>query len=186
MVDSEAEAPSRARYGRTGVAPTVPGNPYQQVAGSRAQAGPGTLSAGVVLLMICGVALMLGSVGSWVHVTGSVGGVAALHASVNGTDPAISSLISVNGYVTFIGGIVLLVFDGLALNSDDPFLAVLTALVAAGTMVFAIYDMFRIVQKISQVTTSAGASVSVGAGLICVLSAAVLAMLVAIVRLFSR
>ena len=186
MVDSEAEAPSARRYGRTGAAPSASANPYPQVAGSRPKAGPGTLSLGVLLLMICGVALMLGSVGSWVHVTGSVGGVAALHVSVNGTDPAISTLISVNGYVTFIGGVVLLVFGGLALNSDDPFLAVLTALVAAGTMVFAIYDMFRIVQKISQVTTSAGSNVSVGAGLICVLSAAVLAMLVAIVRLLSR
>ena len=78
---------------------------------------------GIVLLIVSGIALMLGSVGSWVHVTGSVGGVAALHVSVNGMDPAISTLISVNGYVTFIGGIVLLVFGGLALNYDDPFLA---------------------------------------------------------------
>ena len=57
---------------------------------------------------------------------------------------------------------------------------------AAATLVFAVYDMFRIVQKISQVHTSAGANVSVGWGLITVLSAAVLAMLVALVRLASR
>ena len=76
--------------------------------------------------------------------------------------PGISTLIAVNGYVTFIGGIVLLVFGGLALTTDDLFLAILTAFVAAATLVFAIYDMFRIVQKISQVTTSAGSTVSVG------------------------
>ena len=59
-------------------------------------------------------------------------------------------------------------------------------MVAAATLVFAIYDMFRIVQKISQVTTSAGSTISVGWGLITVLSAAVLAMLVSLVRLASR
>ena len=36
-------------------------------------------------------------------------------------------------------------------------LAILTAIIAAATAVFAIYDMFRIVQKISQVPPSAGA-----------------------------
>ena len=49
---------------------------------------------------------MYGSVGSWVHVSGSVG-VANFHASINGTDPGISTLIGVNGWVTFIGGILL-------------------------------------------------------------------------------
>ena len=54
------------------------------------------------------------------------------------------------------------------------------------TTVFAIYDMFRIVQKISQVPSPSSANVSVGWGLICVLSAAVLATLIAIVRLVQQ
>ena len=62
-------------------------------------------------------------------------------------------------------------------------MAILTTVIAAATLVFAIYDMFRIVQKISQVPATASADVSVGWGLICVLSAAVLAMLVALARL---
>ncbi len=54
------------------------------------------------------------------------------------------------------------------------------------TAIFAIYDMFRIVQKISQVPSTVSADVSVGWGLICVLSAAVLATLIALVRLLQR
>ena len=58
--------------------------------------------------------------------------------------------------MTFIGGIVLLVFAGLAMTNDDMLLAILTAVISAAILVFAIYDMFRIVQKISQVTTLRG------------------------------
>ena len=65
-----------------------------------------TFNLGVLLLWICGIALMYGSVGPWVHVTGTVG-IADFHVSINGTDPGISTLISVNGWVTFIGGILL-------------------------------------------------------------------------------
>ena len=168
------------------VLPRPSANPYSQVAPTRARSAPATLSLGIVLLMASGITLMYGSVGSWVKVTGSVGGTAVFHASVNGIDPGISTLIGLNGYVTFIGGIVLLTFAGLALTNDDALLAVLTALVSAAILVFAVYDMFRIVQKLSQVTTSAGSSVTVGWGLIAVLSAAVLAMVVALVRLASR
>ncbi len=173
------------------LAPTsrLSANPYSehtQPAHARPRSGPVTVSLGTLLMMVSGIALMLGSASSWVRVTGSVGGVAVLHASINGIDPGVTSLIGVNGYVTFIGGIVLLVFAGLAMTNNDAVLAILTAVIAAATLIFAIYDMFRIVQKISQVTTSANSSVSVGWGLITVLSAAVLAMVVSLVRLASR
>jgi hypothetical protein len=179
-----------APKGVMAVAAATPGsrmsaNPYAPPAFSKPKTSPATVNVGVLLVIISGIALMFGSVGSWVKVTGSVG-IAAFHLSINGTDPGISTLISVNGYITFIGGIVLLVFAGLALTNDDLLLAILTALVAAATAVFAIYDMFRIVQKISNVTTSPGSNISVGWGLICVLSAAVLALIVSLVRLVSR
>jgi hypothetical protein len=113
-------------------------------------------------------------------------GIVTFHGSLNGTDPAISQLIGVNGYITFVAGIVLLVFGGLALTNDEKYLAVLTFIVAAATVIFAAYDTFRIVQKISNVSVPAPSSISVGAGLICVLSAAVLALVVAVARLASR
>ncbi|MGO9854516.1 MAG: hypothetical protein ACLPYY_05695 [Acidimicrobiales bacterium] len=168
------------------VRPRLSANPYAPVAaGSRSTATGFTFSLGVLVLLVCGIALMFGSVGSWVHVSGSFG-VANFHASINGTDPGISTLIGVNGWVTFIGGILLVIFGCSAATSEEVQLAIFTAIIAAATAVFAIYDMFRMVQKISQVPPSAGANISVGWGLICVLSAAVLATLIAIVKLIQH
>ena len=178
--------PGRRADGPPPVRPRLSANPYAPVAaGPRSKATGFTFNLGVLLLLVCGIALMFGSVGSWVHVTGSVG-VADFHVSINGTDPGISTLIGVNGWVTFIGGILLVIFGCFAMTSEELQLAILTAIIAAATAVFAIYDMFRIVQKISQVPTSAGANISVGWGLICVLSAAVLATLIAIVKLIQH
>ena len=171
-----APAPAAAR---------LSANPYAPPSHAKPKTTPATVNVGVLLMMASAITMMYGSVGSWIRLSGSVG-ILGLHLNVNGTDAAISTLISVNGYVTFIAGIVLLLFAGLALTNDDMLLAILTFVVAGATLVFAIYDMFRIVQKISQVTTSPGSSISVGWGLIAVLSAAVVAMLVALVRLVSR
>jgi len=172
-----APPPSKAR---------LSANPYAPVAASTKATATGvTFSLGVFFLLVCGIALMYGSVGSWVHVSGNFG-VANFHASINGTDPGVSALIGVDGWVTFIGGILLVVFACFAMTSEELQLAIFTAIIAGATAVFAIYDMFRIVQKISQVPASAGANVSVGWGLICVLSAAVLATLIAIVKLIQR
>ena len=167
------------------VSPRLSANPYVSVRPSRSKATGFTLNLGVFLLLVCGVALMYGSVGEWVHVSGSVG-LANFHVSVNGTDPGVSNLITVNGWVTFIGGILLVIFACFEMTSGEIQLAILTTVIAAVTAVFAIYDMFRIVQKISQVPASLSADVSVGWGLICVLSAAVLATLIALVRLLQH
>jgi hypothetical protein len=184
---SEEDLATRASpAAATAAPPRLSANPYSQPAHAKPSSGPATLNLGLLLMMASGIALMYGSVGSWVRVTGSVGGVAVLHASINGTDPAVSTLIGTDGYVTFIAGIVLLVFAGLALTNNDMLLAILTTVISAAVLVFAIYDMFRIVQKISRVTTVAGSSVSVGWGLITVLSAAVLVFVIALLRLASR
>ena len=128
---------------------------------------------------------MYGSVGPWVHVSRNAG-IAGLAIPLNGTDPAVSTLIGVNGWVTFIGGILIVVFACFEMTSEELQLGVFATMIAAVTAIFAIYDMFRIVQKISQVPASALADVSVGWGLIAVLSAAVLATLITIVRLVQR
>ncbi len=181
------DAPEAALHDSTppAVSPRLSANPYVSVRPSRSKATGFTLNLGVFLLLVCGVALMYGSVGEWVHVSGSVG-LANFHVSVNGTDPGVSNLITVNGWVTFIGGILLVIFACFEMTSGEIQLAILTTVIAAVTAVFAIYDMFRIVQKISQVPASLSADVSVGWGLICVLSAAVLATLIALVRLLQH
>jgi hypothetical protein len=165
--------------------PRLSANPYAEASYARPRTtAPATFSMGVFLLLVSGIALMFGSVSVWVHVSGSVG-IASFHASVIGTDPTISTLIGVNGWITFIAGIVLVVFGGLSLSSEEVLLVGLTFVVSVATVVFASYDMFRIVQKISDVTTGPSANLSVGWGLICVLSAAVLALIISIARLLN-
>jgi hypothetical protein len=166
-------------------APRLSANPYVSVAPRRSNATGFTFNLGLLVLLVCGIALMYGSVGEWVHVSGSVG-IANFHVSVHGIDPGVSTLISVNGWVTFIGGILIVIFACFEMTSEELQLGILTTVIAAVTAVFAIYDMFRIVQKISQVPASLSADVSVGWGLICVLSAAVLATLIALVRLLQH
>lgn len=175
MADSSPPAPL----------PRSSANPYIGLGRSRPTATGFTFNLGVFLLLVCGVAVMYGSVGEWVHISGTLG-IANLHVSYNGIDPGISTLIGVNGWVTFIGGILLVIFACFEMTSEEQLLGVFTILIAAVTTVFAIYDMFRIVQKISQVPASVSSDVNVGWGLICVLSAAVLALLIAIVRLLQR
>jgi hypothetical protein len=188
-VDDESGPAAAASSAGTPAASSsrLSGNPYAVgvLHDTQSRTAPATMNVGLLLLMICAIGLMFGSVGTWVSVKGSVG-VAAFHVSINGTDQGITNLIHINGYVTFIGGIVLLVLAGVALTNNDRLLAVLTTVAAVATLIVAIYDMFRVVQKISQVSTPAPANVSVGWGLIAVLSAAALAILVALVRLASR
>jgi hypothetical protein len=164
--------------------PRLSANPYVAAA-PRPTATGFTFNVGVFLLLVCGIAVMYGSVGEWIHISGTLG-IANFHVSSTGIDPGISTLIGLNGWATFIGGILLVVFACFEMTSEEQLLGVFTILIAAVTAIFAIYDMFRIVQKISQVPASVSSDVSVGWGLICVLSAAVLATLIAIVRLLQR
>jgi hypothetical protein len=146
---------------------------------------PATLNLGVLATVVAGIALMYGSVGTWVQINGSVGAI-HLSASLNGIDQGMTTLIGINGYVTLIGGIVVLVLGGLALSSEERLLVILTTLVCLAVLIFAIYDMFRTVQKIQAVPVAVQPHVSVGWGLICVLSAAVLAMIVSLARLLGQ
>ena len=156
-------------------------NPYSPIISGRSTSTPATFSLAVLVTMVCGVTLMFGSVGTWVQVQGT-----SATSQLNGLDQQVSVLIGVNGYVTFIGGIVLVILGGLALSSEETLLVVLTILVSLAVLVFSIFDVFRIVQKISQLPASINPHVSVGWGLICVLSAAVLAMVVSLARLLAQ
>ena len=96
-VDTEAP-PSKGRHSA---------NPYAQAPWPHTvtvSSVPATLSVGVLLIMVAGVALMVGSVYTWIHVSGTLG-IVNFHASVNGIDQSVTNLIGVNGWVTFIGGV---------------------------------------------------------------------------------
>ena len=185
VVAGDAPPGSEGDSGPPPASPRLSANPYAPVSVARTTGTGFTFNLGVLILWVCGVGLMYGSVGSWVQVTGSVG-VADFHASINGIDPSISTLIGVNGWPTFIGGILIVIFACFEMTSNEVMISVFTTIVAAVATVFAVYDMFRIVQKISQVPTLANGNVSVGWGLICVLGAAVLALLATLVRLVSH
>jgi hypothetical protein len=165
--------------------PRLSANPYASVVPRRSASTGFTFNLGLLLLLVCGIALMYGSVGAWVHVSGSVG-IADFRVSINGIDPGVSTLIGVNGWVTFIGGVLIVIFACFEMTSEELQLGIMTTVIAAATAIFAMYDIFRIVQKISQVPANLSADVSVGWGLICVLSAAVLATLIALVRLLQH
>jgi hypothetical protein len=170
--------------------PRLSANPYVQAAvtasarPARAPA-PTTFSLGVLLTVVSGIALMYGSVSTWIQVNGSVGAV-HFSASLNGIDHGITTLIGINGYVTFIGGIVVLVLGGLALSSEERLLVILTTVVTLAVLVIAIYDTFRTVQKIQALPANVLPHVNVGWGLVCVLSAAVLAMVISLARLLGQ
>ena len=113
--------------------PRLSANPYASLAGGapRSTSTGLTFNLGVLLLWVCGIALMYGSVGSWVHVNGSVG-IADFRVSINGIDPGISTLIGVNGWVTFIGGTLIVIFSCFEMTSEELQLGIATTLITAG------------------------------------------------------
>ena len=171
-----AGAAAAAAAGAGGTAGAYPGfgsRPYARPPGGRSQT-TSTVTFGTIGLLISSVMLIVGSLTPWITVS-----FAGLSISASGTDSGISSLIGVNGWITFSGGILLLVFVCMAVISADAVfrgLALVVVLVVTG---FAAYDLVRIVQKISQVSPGRStfngapinalqANASVGWGLIVV------------------
>jgi hypothetical protein len=161
------------------IGPTAGSQPtsgVENAAVRKAKVSYGNFSLGGLGLIVAGIALMYGSVSSWITNTASFG-TRSINASVIGTDPAITSLIHTNGWITFIAGTVLLVFGGLLLLSEDGLFAALSLLVSVAAVGVSSYDLIRIQQKVSGHPGTA-----LGAGLICVMAASVLAFLVSGVR----
>jgi hypothetical protein len=97
--------------------------------------------------MVSALLLVIGSLAPWVSVSAE-----GRTLMTNGTDSGISSLIGVNGWVTFAAGLLLFFLVGIiALTRAQVFrlTALVVSLVAGG---FATYDVVRIVQKISNIT----------------------------------
>jgi len=145
-----------------------------------------TVTFGTIGLLISGVMLIVGSFTPWVTVS-----IASLSISASGTNSGISDLIGVNGWITFAGGVLVLVSVLMAAVSGDAVFRTLTLLTAVVVTGFAVYDLVRILQKISQQSpahptfngapiTALQASASVGWGLIVVVIGAVGALLCAV------
>jgi hypothetical protein len=172
-----------------------PAGAYPGFGGSRSYAAPplggsqqptSAVSLGTVGLLISSVLVIVGSFTPWITIS-----FAGLSISASGTDSGISDAIGVNGWITFSGGVLLLVFVCMAAVSADAVfrtLALMTAVVVTG---FAVYDLVRIAQKVSQVSpghptfngtpiTAFQASAGVGWGLIVVVIGALGALLCAV------
>jgi hypothetical protein len=139
----------------TGAMPTGSANPYAAAPArprvSTAHTGRPTtiITAGVAGLLVCSILLVLGSFTPWLSIS-----IAGHGTSVSGTDSGISQLIGVNGWITFSAGILLFILTCMIVVSGEPLfrsVALVIALAAAG---FAIYDLVRMLQKISQAASS--------------------------------
>jgi hypothetical protein len=141
------------------------------------------LSLGLLLFMTSGVLLMAGSITTWIHASTSIGSGASVSSTTSGL--AVSGLIGINGFVTFICGVVVTVLAGALMASDDSSLRLLAFVASLASAAFAIYVVVRIVQKVSE-NTLTHVTVTVGPGVFIVGIGGVLAALVAGARLGQR
>ena len=91
-----------------------------------------------------------------------------------------SSLIGINGYITLIAALVVLVFAGLTAVSEEWSVRLVGCLFALASLGLSIYAVVRLAQKLNQTHTPHGVTVTMGWGLILVLGAAVFATLISL------
>lgn len=195
-----------AGTGWTEVGPDVPvttAEPAAPVAGQRLSANPYAphpspttsvtrpapgITLGVLLLICSAVAMMVGSVTTWIATNSSSGGVSlfagigglsrALSAAVPGTADGMSTLLGINGYITLIAATVILVFAGLIAVSNDASVRIVAFVFALASLGLSIYAVVRVAQKLSATNTPRGVTLSVGWGVILTLGAAAVATLI--------
>jgi hypothetical protein len=179
-----------------GPAPRFSANPYaprsipRSGAAAAASTAPGVTIANF-LLLASGIAVMLASITTWVTSSFSSGvavhgSTLSLSATTSGVDPTVSSTIGINGYVTLTAGVVLMVFAGLMMVSDDSGIRIFASLFALATVGLGIYVVVRLLQKINEARVPHGTSVNLGWGAMLLLGAAVVGALVAISELRAR
>jgi hypothetical protein len=172
--------------------PRLSANPYAPhptTSVAAPAAAPGA-TVGLLLMLASGIALMLGSVATWISVTSGTSGLFSLggfhvtaSATTNGVDPSIAALIGINGYLTLTGGVVVLLFAGLMMATDEMSIRIVGCFFSVVTLGLAIYAVVRLVQKINAAHPLHGTTIGIGWGVILVLGAAVLATLVTIAEL---
>jgi hypothetical protein len=190
---TEAGADSLVTSAAPGVAvpgPRLSANPYAPHATSTtslARPAPG-VTLGLLLLILSAVAMMVGSIATWISSSSPVGGSSILggisgvgqtvSTASSGVDAGISNLIGINGYITLIGAVVVLVFAGMMAVSDDKSVRLIGCLFALVSLGLSIFAVVRLVQKINDAHPTHGVSVNVGWGVILVLGASVVATLI--------
>lgn len=169
--------------------PSVPGQ-YGGWTTAPRDATAVALTPGTSVLLVCAVLAMVGSVTPWVSVS-----LLGHSISANGIDSGIADTIGVNGWLTFAGGVVLVVLGSLMLVTRQRPLRQLAAAVAFALLGLAIYDISRVAYDVDRTPSSltgtpgtlfGSVSASVGWGLVLLTVAAVGAMAAALVQLRSQ
>ena len=149
--------------------------PYAASSARRAAARPVALTGTLVSLLVSSIVVIIGSFTPWLTVS-----VGPISQSANGSDSVTSTLIGLQGgWLTFAGGLIMLIFVVLIAVSGESNIATATLIVAVVTAGFAIYDLVRTAQKISEASNVSSLGngplrpdISVGWGLIvCVIGA---------------
>lgn len=141
-------------------------------------------SLGLVLLLAGGVLLMVGSASTWIHASTTFGSFFHLSVSLNGLDPATSSLFGINGFATIICGVVIIALAGASMAADDSSLRKLTLVAGMTSFGLAAYFVVRVVEKVSD--ANGHGSATVGVGIILVGLGGLLAGFVSFARLVQN
>lgn len=169
--------------------PRLSANPYAPRPTSTAtvaRPAPG-VTLGILFLICSGVAMMVGSVTTWISSNASFGGSLfggiagsghTVSNAVSGVTDGMSSFLGINGYFTLIAGAVILVFGGLMAVSDDLSVRIVGLLFSLAGLGVSIFAVVRLSQKLSATHTARGVTLSVGWGVILTLGAAALATLI--------
>jgi len=103
-----------------------------------------------IALLLSGALIIIGSVTSWVTIA-----IFGHSISASGTDGAISNAITINGWLTFVLGILVVLLAGLMMVSDASSLRVLALASSAATVGFSVYFFVRILHEISKADNAA-------------------------------
>ncbi len=161
----------------------APAHPYASTTPPTARSST-TVTGTSAGLLVCCVLLILGSFTPWITVS-----FANQSLSAAGTDSSISDLIGINGWITFSAGILLFVLVCMMVVSGEPLFRTLALVIALVTAGVAIYDLVRILQKISQASSPSVNGIpvsglrpdnSIGWGLIVVVIGAIGALICAV------
>jgi hypothetical protein len=198
-IEVGADAPASAAVPAAAFAgPRLSANPYAPhptpTTTHAVRPMPG-VTVGVLLLMASSIAMMVGSVTTWISSSASFsstslfGGAAgagisfSASAAVSGVADGMSGLLGINGYMTLIAAIVVLVFAGLMAVSDDSSVRIIGLFFALASLGLSIYAVVRLAQKLNHAHIPRGLTVNIGWGVILTLGAAVLATLLALFQL---
>ncbi len=169
--------------------PRLSANPFapHPAAPTQAAVAPG-VTLGLFLLLVSAVAMMVGSVTTWISSSTSVSGslfsgvAFSTSSAASGVDQGISNLIGFNGFITLIAGTVLLLFAGLMMVSEERSLRIVTCFFSVVSLGLSIFVMVRLIEKLRAVHPIHGITFNVGWGAVLVLGAAVVATLVSLLE----